>query len=194
GDSFWFGGELRAHLALGPVGITSGVEASYNDVRSRSFSVGEEAMGTDIPTTFEIAGLYAEVEATPQPWLGLTGGARYDIHSIFDNKLSFRAAALLHQGEDYGVKLLFAQGFRNPSPIEAFFQDNMSQIANPALKPETIQSYEAALWARPLPGLNLRLSGFWWDLNDIIQSQPTDVEGLNQFRHVTTIRTSGVSA
>src|SRR5262249_48763503 len=109
-------------------------------------------------------------------------------------KLSFRAAALLHQGEDYGVKLLFAQGFRNPSPIEAFFQDNMSQIANPALKPETIQSYEAALWTRPLPGLNLRLSGFWWDLNDIIHSQPTDVEGINQFRNVPTVRTRGVEA
>jgi iron complex outermembrane receptor protein len=192
GDSFWLGGELRAHLALGPFGVTGGVEASYNDVRSQSYSVGET--GTDIPTTFEIAGLYAEVEATPLPWLGLTGGARYDIHSIFDNKLSFRAAALLHDGESYGVKLLFAQGFRNPSPIEAFFQDNMSQIANPGLRPETIQSYEAALWARPLGGLNLRLSGFWWDLADIITSQPTDMPDLNQFRNVTTVRSRGVEA
>jgi iron complex outermembrane receptor protein len=192
GDSFWLGGELRAHVALGPIGATAGFEGTYNDVRSRSFAIGSH--GTDIPKTFEIAGFYGEAEASPMPWLDLTAGARFDVHSLFENRVSPRLAALLHDGEAYGLKLLFAQGFRNPSPIEAFFQDNMSQIANPELRPETITSYEAALWARPIGGLNLRVSGFWWDLGDMIESQPTDQPGINQFRNVTTTRSRGVEA
>ena len=68
------------------------------------------------------------------------------------------------------MKLLYAQGFRNPSPYEAFFADGQSFDRQPAtLKPERIASYEAVLWGRPVPGLSLRLSGFLWDLEDLIE-------------------------
>lgn len=194
GDSTWIGAEARAHLTLGPVNVTAGFETSYNDVRSRSFADGKEDEGTNIPTEFHVEGFYGEVEWRPLSWLSATGGLRFDLNSIFDDNISPRVALLVHDGERMGLKFLFARGFRNPSPIEAFFQDNMSQIANPALKPERIASYEAVAWARPLQGLNLRLSGFWWDLNDILALEATANPDISQFQNIETMRSIGFEA
>jgi iron complex outermembrane receptor protein len=195
GDSTWLGAELRAHARLGAFGLTAGIEAAYDDVASRSFAVGDEKNATEIPTTINVEGLYGEVEWAPRDWLSATAGVRYDLSSLFENRVSPRGALLLHDGERVGLKLLYARGFRAPSPIEAFFYDGMSQIANPALRPETIASYEAVAWGRPFPGLSLRLSGFWWDLSDILELQPTAADPMiKQFQNVATIRSRGVEA
>jgi len=119
---------------------------SYADVESKSFDAGDEAGGTRIPTTFDQQGLYAELDAAPLSFLSLTAGARFDRNSRFDENVSPRAALMLHAADRLGVKLLYAQGFRNPSPFEAFFEDGMQFLANPRLRAERIASYEAVVW------------------------------------------------
>jgi outer membrane receptor protein involved in Fe transport len=196
-DSFWLGGEVRGHWRILPrnqLGLTVGAEATVDRVESRSFYIDDQAGGTDIPTNFQVAGLYGELEAAPFPWLGVSGGLRWDVSSLFENRVSPRAAVVLHKGDDLGLKLLYARGFRNPSPIEAFFADGMSQIANPSLRPESIASFEAVAWGRPLAGLNLRLSAFRWDLEDMLQGVPVDQNGMEvlQFQNVFGIRSQGL--
>jgi outer membrane receptor for ferrienterochelin and colicins len=194
GDSLWLGAELRAHLALaGPkLGLAVGSELTWNHVESHSFS-DDGSIDIDIPTTFVNAGFYSELDGAPLPWLGATAGVRYDASSVFADNLSPRAALLLHDGDRAGLKLLYAQGFRNPGPYEAFFADGQSFVANKQLRPEHIASYEAVLWGRPLPGLSLRLSGFLWDLKDIIELEAVD-GGYRQSQNVTTIRSRGLEA
>src|SRR5262249_1134309 len=100
-------------------------------------------------------------------------------------------------GEDYGLKFLFADGFRNPSSYEAFFYDNIDYIANPALKPETIRSYEAVFWGRPMPGLNLRISGFQWKMDDLIEQNTVDIGGGEtrlQYQNIAQMISSGAEA
>lgn len=194
GDSTWVGAELRAHVPLAGrrLGLAVGSEVTWNHVESHSFA-DDGSIDIDIPTTFVNAGLYGELDAAPLAWLGATAGLRYDYSSVFADNLSPRAALLLHDGDRAGVKLLYAQGFRNPGPYEAFFADGQSFVANPQLKPERIASYEAVLWGRPMPGLSLRLSGFLWDLEDIIELTAID-GGFRQSQNVTTIRSRGLEA
>jgi outer membrane receptor protein involved in Fe transport len=168
-----------------------GAEVTFNSVRSHSFETDNPDAGTDIPTTFNNEGVYAEVESTPAPWITLTAGLRYDVSSLFENRFSPRAGLLLHSGDLFGLKLLIAEGFRNPSPFEAFFADNSTSEANPNLKPESITSYEAVLWGRPLPGLNLRGSVFWWQLTDMLQQLPDPDTSFLQFNNVNEIRSIG---
>jgi outer membrane receptor for ferrienterochelin and colicins len=193
GNATWFGAELRTRLAIlgkDRLGLTAGAEATFIDVSSQSYAVGDALEDrVDIPTTFNTQGIYAELDARPVSWLSLSGGIRFDHHSLFAENVSPRAALLLYKGDDYGAKFLFAEGFRSPGPYEAFFADGRTFIDNPDLSPEKIRSYEGVLWAKPLPGLNLRLSGFRWALRDIIES--TSVGEFLQFSNISRLTSTG---
>jgi outer membrane receptor for ferrienterochelin and colicins len=198
GNSLWIGGELRGFMRLlrdGKLDLTLGAEAVWNDVTSEAFFTDDRAGGINVPTKFTVFGLYGEVTSEITSWLGASAGARFDHNSQFTSNVAPRAALLFHKAEDFGLKLLFADGFRFPSSYEAFFADNKDFIANPALDPERIRSFEAVVWARPVPGLSLRLSGFRWELEDIIELNEVEREGMDpvlQFQNIFAMTSMGV--
>jgi outer membrane receptor protein involved in Fe transport len=66
------------------------------------------------------------------------------------------------------------------------------------LRAETIRSYEVVLWARPRPGLSVRVSGFDWDARRIIETE-TVVDDMGnpqyiQFQNVARYVSRGVEA
>jgi outer membrane receptor protein involved in Fe transport len=196
GDADWIGAELRGRWDLldrGRLGVTAGGEASWNRTESRSHYEG--MAGTPdavvIPIDFSIQGLYAEVDGQPRPWLGFTAGLRYDRHSLLENEVSPRAALFLDRDDDVGLKLLYAHGFRNPTPYEGFFEDGISFEANPEIGAETIDSYEIVLWGRPRSGLSTRLSGFRWEADRIVE-QAEGPGGLLQFQNLGALTSTGV--
>jgi outer membrane receptor protein involved in Fe transport len=197
GNALWYGAELRTRISLigkDKLGLTAGTEITFADVSSQSYDDGTAPSdGVDIPTTYDQQGFYGELDARPLSWLSISAGLRFDRHSLFDENLSPRAALLLYKGDSYGAKFLFAEGFRNPGAYEAFFEDGQDFAANPSLEPEKIRSYEGVLWARPLPGLNLRLSGFRWALRDIIESNEVDTpDGPRlQFSNISRLTSTG---
>jgi outer membrane receptor for ferrienterochelin and colicins len=165
------GGEARLRYQIldrDRLGATAGIEASYNDTRSYFFEQGSPraSAGDQI---FDLEGAYTEIDAEPAPWLGLTAGLRFDRHSEFSSRVSPRAAAFLSRGQRYGGKLLYAQGFRNPSTYESRFDDGADLTSNPDLDAETIRSYEVVAWARPRPAVWLRASAFHWKANNIVK-------------------------
>ncbi len=196
GDATWYGAEVRgryAALADDKLGVTAGAEATFEKTRSRSFYVGDEAGGANIPVDFDLQGLYAEVDSRPVPWLAVTGGLRADRNSLLEDRVSPRAAVFLSRGNQYGAKLLYAEGFRNPSAYEGFFADNVSFQANPAIGAETITSLESVVWGRPVPGLSVRISGFRWQARKLIEQQDVgDGSGLLEFRNVGSRTSTGV--
>ncbi len=183
GDSSWYGGELRGRWAIlrdrgrDQLGLTAGGELTFIDTKSRSFYQGMEADGTVVPLDLSIMGLYAELDAAPLSWLSLTAGVRVDRNSVLENRVSPRAALFLGPSDRYGLKLLYAEGFRNPSALEGFFDDGTDFIGNPDLEAETIQSYEAILWGRPLDGLSTRLSAFQWQADQLVEQEEVDIGG-----------------
>lgn len=200
GDAKTFGLELRGRYEAIPglLGITAGSEANFNRTRSRSFTVG----GTDaveVPKDINIEGVYTELDGNFAPWLGYTIGARYDRNSVIDRRLSPRAALFISKPEKYGVKFLYAEGFRNPSAYEAFFHDDVTFAAPDHLTSETIRSFEVVGWAKPIGGLSTRISGFYWDARGIVEQLPLanplpGQENLIAFKNVGRIVTAGLEA
>ncbi|HTJ41664.1 MAG TPA: TonB-dependent receptor [Kofleriaceae bacterium] len=195
GDSFWYGGEVRGRYEIydrDRLGITAGTELTHQHTRSQSHYV-DGTGAVDIPKDFDLGGVYAEADSRPLPWLAFTGGVRFDGNTVVDNRVSPRAALFLSRGDDYGIKMLYAEGFRNPSAYEAFFFDNVSFVQPGHIASETIRSYESVLWGRPLPGLSLRLSGFRWETNNQIgQGDAADGSGLIQFQNLGALTSTGV--
>ena len=195
GTSQTFGGELRGRYEIaGPLAVTAGTELSHNRTRSTAFeSISPDTLIANTPKKFTLAGLYTELDGQPLPWLGFTGGLRADIHSQLQDNLSPRAALFLSKPERYGAKLLYAEGFRNPSGFEAFFEDGSDFKADPdALRAETIRSFEAVAWAKS-SGLATRVSAFYWDARDIIEARDApDDPGLQQHQNTTRYVSRGV--
>ena len=205
GDAKTFGAEVRARGELivpQKLGITAGAETNYNQTNSHSYQElanGDEdpSMSTTVPKNFNIEGVYTEFDGQPTQYIGFTAGVRYDRNSVVDTHLSPRAALFFSKPEKYGLKLLYAEGFRNPSAYEKFFYDNSSFTQPPAsLHAETIRSGEAVAWAKPVSGLSTRISGFYWDARDILTPEPfTDPDTgvqLQQFQNARRLVTEGV--
>ncbi len=200
GDSQTVGAEVRGRFEIlddGKLGVTAGAESSYNHTNSRSYYEGDPP--PDIPFNFTLAGVYTEVDTAPTEWFGATGGLRYDYNSKVDQNVSPRAALFLSKREKYGLKLLYAQGFRNPSAFEYAFEDNTTFIAADNLGAEKIYSGEAVLWAKPVAGLSTRLSAFYWDARDVIVQTPVPnpmmpTETLLQFQNIGQYITQGLEA
>ncbi len=201
GDARTIGAELRARYAVlddNRLGVTAGAETNFNQTESRSFFEGRESEGVKIPIDFNTQGLYTEVDSQITSWLAFTGGARFDRHSVVNEgtRLSPRAAVFLAKPDRFGLKLLYAEGFRNPSMFEGFFADNVDFSANAKIKPETIRSAEAVFWAK-FGGLSTRLSGFFWYAQDVIEQRadPADPTGnLKQFQNLSSYVTHGLEA
>ena len=198
GDAATIGAEVRGRydvLDEGRLGVTTGIEANYNKTESRAFTEGDEANGVTIPVDFSTQGIYAELDSQITPWLAVTGGARFDNHSVVNEgqRLSPRAAVFLAKPEQVGVKLLYAEGFRNPSMFEGFFDDGRDFAANAAIKPEVIRSFEAVVWGK-YQGLSARASAFLWDARDVIEQRPFEMTNLLQFQNVGRYITYGVEA
>jgi iron complex outermembrane receptor protein len=198
GDAMTGGAEVRGRYDLrkdGKLGITAGAEANYNRTESRSYTEGDFANAAVVPLNFSIQGVYSELDGQPLPWLGFTAGLRFDNNTAIASKLSPRAALFLTNGEKYGAKLLYAEGFRNPSAFEGYFEDGVDFSANPDILPETVRSFEGVLWARPIGGLSTRLSAFYWKAKDVIEQLPDPAdETLLQFQNVGEYVTQGVEA
>lgn len=197
-----YGVELRGRYDLGhTLGVTAGTEATYYQTYSKSYTEGDEACGDGhaacVPKDFHIEGLYSELDGQPLPWLGFTAGVRFDNNSAIDRRLSPRAALFFARPDRYGVKLLYAEGFRNPSAYEAFFYDNTSFSKPIGLSAEKIRSYETVLWAKPVPGLSTRLSAFYWDARNVVEQLPDPDPmhvGLLQFQNAGRFVSEGVEA
>lgn len=201
GDALWVGTEARARLAIldrGRLGLTAGTEVAHIETSSLAYYVGARADGARVDTPFDTVGLYSELDAAPTSWLSLAAGVRLDVNTIFSENVSPRAALFLHRGQRHGLKLLYAEGFRNPGTYEAFFDDNITFLPDPDIGPESIRAYEAVLWGRPASGLDLRLSGFVWDFEDLIDTvtipfeDPEDPDATRlQFQNATSGRVTG---
>jgi outer membrane receptor for ferrienterochelin and colicins len=203
GDGLAFGAELRGRYEVvvpNVVGITAGTEATYVTTESRAYEEGDEQCAPDggaacVPKDFNIEGVYTEVDAQPMEWLGATAGLRFDRNSVIDRRLSPRAALFFAKPERYGLKLLYAEGFRNPSAFEAFFFDNVSFSQPQDLGSERIRSFEAVAWAKPVAGLSTRLSGFHWNAEDVVeQLEDPNNPNLLQFQNAAQFVTMGIEA
>ena len=136
---------------------------------------------------------YVQDEVALSKSIMLNGGVRYDYYSTFGGEVNPRLAVIYTPEEKSSVKLLYGSAFRAPNAYEQFYTSPTSippMVANPDLKPETIETYEM-IYERYI-GDHFRgtVSGYYYKIQDLI-NQTTDAFGNLQYQNVDAVRTTG---
>jgi len=98
----------------------------------------------------------------------LTAGVRHDQYSDFGGTTNPRLALVWDATLDLTAKLLYGQAFRAPSFNEQYTINPVTN-GNPNLKPETIQTLEAAFSWKPRGDTQVNLSLFRYEMQDTIR-------------------------
>ncbi|HEY9109722.1 MAG TPA: TonB-dependent receptor [Roseateles sp.] len=125
-----------------------------------------------LPQQRQVNYAYVQDEWRFQPDWVLTAGVRHDRYSDFGATTNPRVALVWSAAYDLTAKLLYGQAFRAPSFNEQYSINNPVVGGNPAVKPETIRTVEAAFAWTPADGLQLNLSLFRYAMRDIIRGAP----------------------
>ena len=107
----------------------------------------------------------------------LTAGIRHDDYSDFGGTTNPRLALVWDASLDLTAKLLYGTAFRAPSFNEQYGINNPVQQGNPALKPETNRTLEAAFAWQARRDMLLHLSLFRYELDNIIRTVANPVPG-----------------
>jgi outer membrane receptor protein involved in Fe transport len=123
-----------------------------------------------------LAAPYLQQRAHLWPSLQVNLGLRVDIEQGFAPRPSPRAAVVWSTPWDGKVKAVFSSAFRTPSGYERFTVYPGLQVANPALRPETVQMGELA-YDQKLGRHHLGIVGWIARYSDMIRFEPTHGAG-----------------
>ena len=127
------------------------------------------------PQRRKVSYVYAQDEwSFARDWT-FTGGIRRDIYSDFGGTTNPRLALVWDASLDLTAKLLYGRAFRAPSFTEQYSINNPVIRGNPSLKPEIINTLEAAIAWQAQPDTQLNLSLFRYEMKDIIRT--SDIGG-----------------
>ena len=110
----------------------------------------------------------------------LTAGVRYDHYSDFGGTTNPRAALVWETTEALTTKLMYGHAFRAPSFGEQHFQNNPISLGNPAVEPETIDTYELAFQYQPAKKINLQANFFVYAIEGLIEYVPDPLPALSK--------------
>lgn len=96
-------------------------------------------------------------------------GLRFDASRNFASDVSPRLALVYEHSLATTWKFVYGRPFRNASVYEQYYQDGLSLLAAPKLRPETAQTFELSLERRLKRQWKLIFTGFEYRLNDLIQ-------------------------
>jgi outer membrane cobalamin receptor len=125
-----------------------------------------------LPQQRQVRYAYVQDEWRFHPDWVLTAGLRHDRYSDVGATTNPRLALVWSAAYDLTAKLLYGQAFRAPSFTEQYSINNPVVGGNPAIKPETIRTVEAALAWTPADSLQASLSLFRYAMRDIIRGAP----------------------
>lgn len=164
-------------------------------VLQRNFDVEPYALKLDSSVSQDFAAAYVQDQWRITPTLQLTSGLRLDHVRGFSPALSPRAVLAFRPDELQSLKLMWARSFRTPNAYERFYDDGgASQLGNPALKPERLNSVELA-WEYLLPtGQALSANAYQTRMQQLIELVPLSDEpdAAAQSRNVGRVSLTGV--
>ena len=176
--------------------LVTGADASYEPQRALYYTqTFQSTQGTHVPgdsidligstdrryITLSNAGAYAQVSAAPWarvPNLHLTLSGRLDVPNLFPVQYSWRAAAAYRVGPGLTVKVLAGRAFQVPSAVLLYglsgFGASNNVIGNRTvpglapLRPQIVESVEAAVSAAVNRMLLIETSGYYQQIHDRI--------------------------
>lgn len=172
--------------------LTTGFEYENNPVQDQfNADLDPPAVYLDDRRSSSRFGLYIQDEwRLAADWI-VNMGLRHDAYSEFGGSTNPRLALVHQRGADT-YKLLYGSAFRAPSAFEVYYQDGgVSQLSNPDLQPETIQTWEFSWgrrWGLPLHTL---VDIYRYRIEDLI----TQVDlggGLAQYQNAGGMVANGI--
>lgn len=137
-------------------------------------------------------GVYAQDELALSETLTATLGLRFDSNDVTDNEWSPRAALIWKASPNTTVKGLYGRAHRAPNAYEADFEDAVSQVANPSLEGESIDTLELVIDQRVRRNLNVRASLYHWNMRGLVTLGTDPLSGLSQYQSGEDIEANGV--
>ena len=139
----------------------------------------------DIRKSWNQVNAYALAEQGMGERLRIHGGLTLFVDGLFGSRVTPKAAVIWTPGADDVVKAIYAEGFRTPTASEAFYENGVSFVSNPKLKPETVRSLELVAEHRLGGATVLTLSLFQDDYRQLIRyvtvaPDPQDPSDLRQ--------------
>ena len=161
----------------------------------RNYDVTPYASKLESDVSQDSLGAYIQDQWRASSALQLTTGLRVDRVRGFSPAVSPRAVLALRPDERESFKLMWAQSFRTPNLYERFYDDGgISQLRNASLRPERLDSLEAA-WERLLnSGHALTANVYYTWMYRLIEQVPLSdaPNAAVQYRNVGQVDLRGV--
>lgn len=174
---------LGAELRTSPRGV------------QRNYDVEPRAVLLDSNVTQDSAAVYAQDQWRLSSALHFTSGLRLDHVRGFGPAFSPRAVLAYRPDERQSLKLMWARSFRSPNLNERFYEDGgVSQLSNTGLKPERLNSVEAAWELLLRSGHALSANAYATRMNRLIEQVPLtdEPDGVTQYRNVGRVTLRGL--
>ncbi len=197
GNSEWRGGELRLlSTSLSDHKLMLGIEGQDDPVGDQ----GTHGLGFVSPlANFWIyspgyrVGVYAQDDWRIADDLAATLGVREDNNNVTGSHSSPRAALIWQAAPATTIKALYGIAHRAPNAYERDYGNGNSQIANPGLQGETIDTFELVVDQRVGRDLAMRASLYQWDMHGLITQVFDPASGIPpQYQSGANVRAHGV--
>lgn len=138
------------------------------------------------------AGLYLQDQWRASERWSVTGGLRVDRLDGGSSELSPRVAAIYRAGPDDAWKLSLGRAFRAPNIAELYYDDGVSQQANPSLGLEHIVTVELGWEHAFASGVRASASVYRYQLGQMIDFVIPEGSDIGQYHNVGRGRTEGI--
>ncbi len=184
GPSDWHGAEFRLlSTALTDHKLMLGVEYQNNTSIKQTFqNFVNAADNITINSSVVRVGVYAQDEWRITDTLSATVGLRYDYNTWIGNRLSPRGALIWQATPKATFKALYGRAHRSPNSYERDYNDGTTQVSNPGLHSEAVDTAELVADYLPLPNMNVRATAYAWDMYNLIALGMDPLSGLSQYQ------------
>lgn len=184
GPSSWHGAELRLlSTAIADHKMMLGFEYQNNTHLKQNFQNFDHPENNILIRNDVLRlGVYAQDEWRINDTLSLTAGLRYDHNNWIGSRLSPRGALIWQATPRTTFKVLYGRAHRSPNSFERDYDDKVSQVANPGLRSEYVDSAEFVAEYQPQYSMNLRATIYEWDMHNIIALGTDPFSGLAQYQ------------
>jgi len=190
----WRGAELRMLSSATPQHrALLGLEMQDNlRVNQQMIDIANPANNVRIDNSGYRIGAYVQDEWRVADELTAILGLRTDASSEGGSSTNPRAGLIWQASPGTTFKALAGRAYRNPNAFERDFSDGTSQVANPSLRGEDVDTLELLVDHRLDAQTAVRASLYHWRMDDLIGLGVDSVSGLTQYRSVQNVRTRGL--